>query len=80
MNQYQIRFDFTTATKTGRFTGRNGFCYIESELSLVDIHKDLQAIQSICAEFIHIRKPKWNIFMITVTSVVPVEIKEPINQ
>lgn len=68
-NNYKIDFDFTTCTKTGRFTGRSGYLSLQSESSLEELHGDYEEIQKVCAAFVNESKPMWNVFMLTIKNI-----------
>lgn len=69
MNQYMAYFDFTTVHGGGKFVGRSGQCAFESENDMLQVLKDFEEIQSLCAGFVLRQKPKWKILMISVTDI-----------
>jgi len=73
MNSYQVRFDFTTAHKNGKFVGRSGHFVFETDDDSKEVHKNISDIENLCAQFIHHEKPKWNILMITVKQITQLQ-------
>ncbi len=66
---YQVKFDFTTAHKNGKFVGRSGQVCFASEDSIEQVNKNRADVESLCVHYIHDQKPKWNILMITVKEI-----------
>jgi hypothetical protein len=70
MNRYIIYFDFTTVHSKGRFVGRQGQCGIETSATPEQVSNDSEELQTICAKYVYHKKPKWNILMLTITSII----------
>jgi hypothetical protein len=69
MKQYMAYFDFTTVHNHGKFVGRSGQCGFETNNDMLQVLKDVDEIQSLCAGFVLQQKPKWKILTITVTDI-----------
>lgn len=69
-----VYFDFTTFHRGSKFIGRSGQLSISTDASLEECNQDLETIQQMCVDYILTNKPKWNILMVNIKSIVP-EIK-----
>lgn len=69
MGVYRIDFDFTTVTKSGRFTGRSGYLSLETTHTEQELSSESESLQRVCAAYVHEQKPKWNIFILTVKNI-----------
>lgn len=67
-NEYMVYFDFTTV-KGNKFTGRSGKLDCTTEMTLEELKNDQEDLKKACAQFIHSKYPKWNIFMINIKDI-----------
>lgn len=71
MNEYLVQYDFTTFHSKGKFVGRSGQIGIKTDNTLEQVNHDVEQIKQLCVNYILSEKPKWNIFMITITGIQP---------
>jgi len=77
--QYIVKFSFTTFDMAkSMMTHREGSINIQSEVPKEEI--DTEDVKQLCVNEVLRLKPKWNILMLTVKSILPLDTKKSLRE